>query len=245
MRVLQPDEKIPFTEHLEELRKRLLIVLAAIGVGFLISYWFAGWLVEVIRRPLGRQLIFIAPTEAFFINLKLAFFAGIVLATPVILFQAWCFIAPGLLEKEKRFTVPLVISSTIFFFLGCTFAYFVILPIGNQFFLSFATDNLQPMISLSNYFSYTFKLILAFGIVFQLPVAIFFLSKLGILHSATLTKNRRYAILLVFVVAAIMTPPDVVSQIMMAVPLLFLYEAGIWVARLVEKRRVAGGEGEG
>jgi sec-independent protein translocase protein TatC len=237
MKVLQPDEKIPFTEHLEELRKRLLIIIAAVGVGFVISYYFAGWLVELIRRPLGRELIFIAPTEAFFINLKLAFFAGIVLAAPIILFQTWCFIAPGLLEKEKKFTFPIVISSTIFFLLGCTFAYFIILPIGTQFFLSFATQDLRPMISLSNYFSFSVKLILAFGIVFQLPVAIFFLSKLGILRSKTLRQNRRYAILAVFTVAAILTPPDVVSQIMIAIPLLLLYEGGIWVARMVERKR--------
>jgi len=237
MKPLKQDDKIPFTEHLEELRTRLLIVLASIAVGFMTCYYFSGWLVEFIRRPLGRELIFIAPTEAFFINLKLAFFGGLFLATPIILFQTWRFVAPGLLEKEKRLTLPIVASSSIFFLLGSLFAYYIILPISTQFFLSFATQGLQPMISVGNYLSFSTKLILAFGIVFQLPVAIFFLSKLGILRSKTLRQNRRYAILIIFIVAAILTPPDVISQVMMAIPLLLLYEGGIWVAKLVERGR--------
>lgn len=237
MRPLKPDEKVPFTEHLEELRTRLLIMLAAIAVGFVICYYISGWLVEFIRRPLGRELIFIAPTEAFFINLKISFFGGLFLSAPIILFQVWRFVAPGLLEKEKRFTLPIVVSSTIFFLLGSLFAYYIILPIGTEFFLSFASQGLVPMISVGNYLSFSTKLILAFGVVFQLPVVVFFLSKLGILRSKTLRQNRRYAILIIFIVAAILTPPDVISQIMMAIPLLLLYEVGIWVARLMERGR--------
>jgi sec-independent protein translocase protein TatC len=237
MTALKKDEKLPFTEHLEELRTRLLIIIASVGAGFIICYFFSDWLVELIRRPLGRELIFIAPTEAFIINLKISFFGGIFLAAPMILFQAWRFVAPGLLEKEKKFTVPIVLSSTVFFLLGSLFAYSIILPIGTQFFLSFATEEIRPMISVGNYFSFSTKLILAFGIVFQLPVAIFFLSKLGILHSKTLSQNRRYSILIIFVIAAILTPPDVISQVMMALPLLLLYEGGIWVAKFVERGR--------
>lgn len=237
MKTLKPDEKVPFTEHLAELRTRLIIVLASIAVGFVICYYFSGWLIEFIRRPLGRELIFIAPTEAFFVNLKLSFFGGMFLASPIILFQAWRFIAPGLLEKERIFSLSIVIFSTIFFLMGSFFAYYIILPIGTQFFLSFATQGLQPMISVSSYLSFSTRLILAFGIVFQLPIAIFFLSKLGILRSQTLRQNRRYAILIIFIVAAILTPPDVISQIMMATPLMLLYEGGIWVAKLVERGR--------
>lgn len=245
------DDKIPFTGHLEELRKRLIICFIAVGIGFVAAYGFKEKLFQILMHPLvsvmktGETLIFTGLPEAFFTYLKVAFLAGILLASPVIIYQFWIFVAPGLYEKEQRMLVPIVFLSTFFFLGGALFGYFIVFPFGFKFFLGFATDVIKPFPSMREYLSFSSKLLLAFGLVFELPLIITFLAKLGIVDVPFLKKNRKYAILLFFVGAAIITPPDVVTQIMMALPLMVLYEISIIGARIFGKKPLdKGGDAE-
>lgn len=234
--------KIPFTEHLEELRKRLIICFTAVGIGFVLSYGFKEKLFQILTRPLirvmqtGDKLIFTGLPEAFFTYLKVAFLSGIILAAPVIFYQFWMFVAPGLYDKEKRLMAPIVFLSTFFFVGGAFFGYFIVFPYGFKFFLGFASEIIRPLPSMREYLGFASKLLLAFGLVFELPLIIIFLARLGIVSVSFLKKNRKYALLLFFVGAAILTPPDVVTQIMMALPLMVLYEISIIGARIFGKK---------
>ncbi len=245
------DEKLPFTAHLEELRERLIKSLIAVGVGFAISYFFSQDLFRVLMDPLLKtlppdsNLIFTGLTEAFFTYLKVSLVAGIFLASPVIIYQIWAFIAPGLYEEEKRLLIPVAIASAFFFVGGALFGYFVVFPFGFQYFLSFATDVIRPMPSVREYFAFSVKLLFAFGITFELPVFVFFLSRLGIVDHEMLKGFRKYAIILTFALAAVITPPDILSQIMLAIPMIVLYEAGILVAKVFGKKKVKVEEGLG
>jgi sec-independent protein translocase protein TatC len=234
---MNDEAKQPFMSHLEELRKRLINSFIAVGVAFCGAFYFADDLFDILMRPLtnamaeGQTLIFTGLTEKFFTNLKTALVAGILIASPVLFLQAWKFIAPGLYQNEKRYVIPFVVSSTILFVGGALFGYFIVFPYGFQFFLGFETETIRAMPSVKEYFSLATRLLLAFGLVFELPVVMFFLSKMGVVTVPFLKKNRKYAILLSFVLAAILTPPDPTTQCMMAVPLIVLYEIGIFVAR--------------
>ncbi|MBN2059329.1 MAG: twin-arginine translocase subunit TatC [Deltaproteobacteria bacterium] len=237
------DEKQPFLGHLEELRRRLIYCAIAVALGFVISYAFSEKLFEILISPLKNQmpqndrLIFTNLPEMFFISLKISFITGILLTSPYLFYQAWLFIAPGLYKHEKKHVVPFVVFSTILFVGGSLFGYFIVFPFGFKFFLSFASDYIQALPSVKQYFSFSIKLLFAFGIVFELPVVIFFLSRGGIVTSRYLKEKRKYAILLIFTLAAILTPPDVITQCMMAIPLIILYEAGIFIALISEKKR--------
>ena len=239
---MDEQEKIPFTEHLEELRKRLIVCFIAVGVGFVLSYGFKEKLFQILTRPLirvmqtGDKLIFTGLPEAFFTYLKVAFLSGIILAAPVIFYQFWMFVAPGLYDKEKRLMVPVVVLSTFFFVGGAFFGYFIVFPYGFKFFLGFASETIRPLPSMREYLGFASKLLLAFGVVFELPLIITFLARLGMVSVSFLKKNRKYALLLFFVGSAILTPPDVVTQIMMAFPLLLLYEISIIGARIFGKK---------
>ena len=239
---MDEQEKIPFTEHLEELRKRLIVCFIAVGVGFVLSYGFKEKLFEILTRPLirvmqtGDKLIFTGLPEAFFTYLKVAFLSGIILAAPVIFYEFWMFVAPGLYDKEKRLMVPIVFLSTVFFVGGSFFGYFIVFPYGFKFFLGFASEIIRPLPSMREYLSFASKLLLAFGLVFELPLIITFLAKLGIVSVSFFKKNRKYALLLFFIGAAILTPPDVVTQVMMALPLILLYEVSIVGARIFGKK---------
>ena len=230
---MKSEEKQPFLSHLEELRRRLIICAIAVGVGFAICYGFAERLFDVLVLPLKEvlpkdtHLIYTSLPEMFFIYLKVAFIAGLLLATPVIFYQLWLFIAPGLYQKEKRLVIPFVASSTLLFVGGALFGYFLVFPFGFKFFLAYVSDYIKALPSVREYFSLSVKMLFAFGIIFELPVVIFFLAKIGLVTPQFLKKNRKYAVLLAFIVGAILTPPDVFSQCMMAVPLLVLYEIGI------------------
>jgi sec-independent protein translocase protein TatC len=236
------NEKMPFTSHLEELRSRLIRIFAAIGILFIICYFFKEKLFEVLTIPLvvsmpdNSTMIFTSLPEAFFTYLKVSFFAAIFLASPYILYQIWNFISPGLYDSEKKYVIPFVLFSTIFFVGGSLFAYFVVFPFGFKFFLAFGTDLIRPMLSIREYLSFSFRLLLAFGIIFELPILMFFLSRVGLVNSRTLITKRKYAILLVFIIAALFTPPDVVTQVLMALPLMLLYEASVWVVKMGEKK---------
>ena len=234
-----PEEELPVTEHIEELRQRLIKSAIAIVVGFLIAWPFKKQILLFLERPLPPnlqgKLIFLSPPEAFFTALKVSFFAGIFIALPFVLYQVWKFIEPGLYEHEKRFLLPFMFFSVFFFFLGAAFAYFVILPFGLRFLLGFMGDLLTPQITIGSYISFVIQMILAFGFVFLLPVVVWLLSKLGVINYRMLEKNRKFAILVIFIVAAVLTPPDAFSQVMMALPLLVLYELSIRVSKIAGK----------
>jgi sec-independent protein translocase protein TatC len=236
-------EKQPFLSHLEELRRRLIFSAIAVGIGFVCCYAFAEELFEFLLMPLkselpeGDRLIFTNLPEMFLAYLKTAFIAGLLLASPVIFYQLWKFVAPGLYQHERKYGFSFVICSTILFICGALFGYFIVFPFGFKFFLGYANENIQALPSVKQYFGFAIRLLLAFGIVFELPVIIFFLSRMGIVDVAFLRKKRKYALLLAFAMAAILTPPDVITQCMMAIPLILLYEVGILVARLGGRKK--------
>ena len=240
---MREDEKLPFTSHLEELRKRLIICFIAVGVGFVVSFGFKERLFKILVHPLigvmkeGETLIYTGLPEAFFTYLKVAFLTGLIVASPIILYEFWMFVAPGLYKNERRMMVPVVLLSSFFFIGGALFGYFVVFPWGFKFFLGFATDTIRPLPSMREYFGFSAKLLLAFGLVFELPLVLTFLAKLGIVSVEFLKKNRKYAILVFFTGAAILTPPDVITQIAMALPLMALYEISIIGAKLFGKKK--------
>ncbi len=242
---MREDDKLPFTSHLEELRKRLITSFIAISVGFVLAFGFKERLFGILVRPLvnamkhGETLIYTGLPEAFFTYLKVSFLAGIMVASPIILYEFWMFVAPGLYRQERRLMIPIVILSSFFFVAGALFGYFVVFPWGFQFFLGFATETIRPLPSMREYFGFAAKLLLAFGLVFELPLVITFLAKLGIVSVDFLKKNRKYAMLLFFAVAAILTPPDVITQILMALPLMVLYEVSIIGAKIFGKKKAA------
>ncbi|MGH7822082.1 MAG: twin-arginine translocase subunit TatC [Candidatus Binatia bacterium] len=230
--------RMPLTEHLEELRWRLIKALGAVLVAFGFAYQFVDallvWLTEPLRAidPDKIQLIGTALTEAFFTKLKVSFIAGIFLSSPVILFQIWKFVAPGLYASERRYVKPFVFFGTVFFVSGAWFCYALVFPTAFAFFVSqYETIALQPFLKISEYLSFSSRLLLAFGVVFELPVFTFFFARIGLVTHRQMIQWFRYAILAIFVVAAVLTPgPDVASQLLMAGPLLVLYVLSIGVA---------------
>lgn len=238
------EHKMSLTEHLVELRKRLTNSLIALGIGFGVCYYYKDWIFDIVTRPLTQvlpknsYLVYTGLTEAFFTYMKVAFFASLIITSPFILYQIWKFIVPGLLPKERKYVVPFVISSSFLFITGVLFGYFVALPPAFEFFVSFNNKYLQAMLSFKDYLSLFVTFLLGFGLSFELPIFIFFLTKLGIVNAKMLSKQRRYAILLIFVVAAVLTPsPDALSQMLMAIPLMFLYEVSIFVSKFAEKKK--------
>jgi len=237
--------KMPFIEHLGELRKRLIICFVGVGVGFAIAYSFKETLFVLLMQPLkgamapGQKLIYTGLPEAFFVYIEVSFFGGILLAAPLIFFQMWLFIAPGLYKNERRFLVPLLFLSCFFFAGGVLFGYSIVFPYAFKYLLGFESDLVQALPSMREYLSLATTLLIAFGFIFQLPLIMTMLARVGIVTPRFLSKNRKYAFLLSFVVAAIVTPtPDVVNQLLMAGPLVILYEVSIVGAKIFGKKRV-------
>jgi sec-independent protein translocase protein TatC len=234
--------------HLGEFRKRLVASAIAVGIGFAVCYAFSEELFEILAQPLksnlaeGERLVFTNLPDMFFVYLKTAFVAGLLLSSPFIFYQIWMFIAPGLYRREKTLVLPFIFFSTLLFVGGGLFGYFVVFPFGFKFFLSFENEFLQALPSVKQYFSFSIKLLLAFGLVFELPVVLFFLARIGAVTPASLRKKRKYAILMCFIVGAVITPPDVITQFMMAVPLIVLYEVGIIAAMVAGKRKPVAAE---
>ena len=231
------DFKMSLTSHLEELRWRIIKSLAAVGIAFLPCYAFADYLLTFLARPLfqtnpeASSLIGTGIAEAFFTKLKVAFIAGIFFAVPIVLYQLWQFVAPGLYQSEKRYVFPFVLFGSLFLFAGAGFCYAVVLPIAYTFFLEqFASIGVEPALRISEYISFTSRLLLAFGIMFQMPVVAFFLARTGLLGYQAFLRFGRYAIVVIFIAAALLTPPDAVSQLLLAGPLLLLYGVSIGVA---------------
>jgi sec-independent protein translocase protein TatC len=238
------EEKLPLTSHLEELRKRLVISLIAAGIGFCACYGISEKIFLLLSAPLikalpeGSSFIFTGVTEAFFTYMKLAFFAGIFVASPVIIYQIWAFVAPGLYEKERRSILPFVFLAVFFFVGGTAFAYFIVFPSAFKFFLTYNTQYVKIMPSIGEYLSFSCIFLLGFGVVFELPVFIICLARLGIITHKQLQKSRKLVIIGIFIAAAILTPtPDAVNQLLMAVPMLVLYELSIIAVRFFEKKK--------
>jgi sec-independent protein translocase protein TatC len=233
-----PQEKeMSFLEHLEELRRRIFKMLAAVLVIAIGAYYYSDKLIDYFTKPLP-VVYFMAPTEAIMVRIKISLIVGVLVGIPVILYQLWMFVGPGLLKREIKIVAPIVISATIFFLGGASFCFFLILPFAMQFLLSYGTANMQPLISIDSYMSFAGMLILAFGLIFELPVVSFILGRVGIITSKMLSHWRRYAIIIILIVAAILTPtPDMINQLLLAGPLYILYEISILVVWLTGKKR--------
>lgn len=229
-------EKNTITEHLDELRYRLIVCLAAIVLTTVFCFVYAENILAVLIRPVGG-LVFIAPTEVFFSYLRLAVTGGVFVSMPVILFQAWRFISAGLKNNEKKYALIFGPLSLLLFAVGVYFAYAIVLPLGLNFFLNFAPQGIKPMISVANYIAFVSMMLLAFGLVFEVPIVILFLTKVGLVTPEFLSKNRKYVILLVFVVAAVFTPPDVITQVLLALPLLLLFEFSLLLSRFIRVKK--------
>lgn len=242
------DEKRPFLAHLEELRKRLIICAIAIGIGFAISYIFSKQLFSFLILPLTKvlpaesRLIFTSLPEMFIAYIKVALIAGIILAIPIVFYELWMFLAPALYQREKGYFIPFVLFSSILFVAGSLFGYFIVFPYGFKFFISFATEDIQALPSVKQYFSFAIRLLFVFGLVFEMPVVVFFMTKIGLITPDSMKKFRKLAILSSFILSAILTPPDVATQIMMALPLIVLYEVSIIISQMVYRKKKGGSE---
>lgn len=234
--------KMSFLEHLEELRKRLVISLIGIAAGFLICWAYADAIFTKLEEPLtrflppGDKLAFTRLTGPFFLYMKVAFFAGLFLASPVVLSQVWSFIAPGLYKRERRYAVPFIVFASLFFIAGGYFGWRFLLPTTCAFFIE-TGKNFKQVVTIDDYFSFASMIILAAGLVFETPIIIFFLARLGIVTPAFLLQKFKYAVLISFIVAAIVTPtPDMVTQTALAIPMILLYLVGVAVAYLFAKK---------
>lgn len=236
------EKKLPLTAHLQELRKRLILSFIVVGLGFVICYSFSQSLFDILAAPLlkmmpaGGSLIFTSVAEAFFTYMKVAFIGGLVLSSPFVLYQVWSFVAPGLYRHERTYVIPFVAAGSAAFAVGILFGYWIVLPLGFRFLLGYATDFIKPMPSIKEYLSFTIKFLLAFGLVFEFPVILVLLAKIGVINAKMLARQRKYAILLIFIFAAVMTPPDLVSQVLMALPLMGLFELSILLSKLFGKK---------
>ena len=237
------DDKMPFMEHLGELRVRIMRSLFWLLGGLVIAFPFSERIVDWLARPvtkLGYKLVFTAPAEAFWVQMKVAMIVGLFIASPGILWQVWAFIAPGLHEHEKKYAAPFVIIGSLMFIAGGAFSLFVVTPYAINFLLSYARETLQPMITLENHVGFLLKFTLAFGLVFELPLALTLLARMGLVTPRALARNHKYAILGAFIAGAVLTPtPDAFNQTLMAGPLILLYEVGIICARVFGRRKPA------
>jgi len=238
------DHKMPFTAHLEELRKCLVISIVAAAIGTFICYGFKESLFRILMRPLvaalpaGQKMIFTGLPEAFFVYLEISIISGIILAMPVILYETWVFVAPGLYAHEKRFAAPMVLLSSIFFAGGVLFAYFLVFPFAFKYLAGFETELVRPLPAMREYMGLATALLLAFGLIFELPLVLTMLARIGVVSDRFLRKQRKYAFLLAFIAAAVFTPtPDVFNQLLMAGPIMILYEISIWGAKIFGKKR--------
>ena len=249
--------KMPLLDHLIELRQRMLYSFVALFAAFLICFYFAQELFDFLVQPLAdllieregvrgaRRLIFTDLTEVFFTHIKIAFFFGAFFSSPIFLTQLWLFVAPGLYKNEKKGLAPFLIASPVLFFLGGALVYFVLFPLAWSFFLSFETMGgggtlpIELEAKVAEYLTLVMKLIFAFGLCFQLPVLMTLLARVGLATSKGMAEKRKYAVVGVFIVAAVITPPDPISQLSLAIPIILLYEVSILMAKMVEKKKAA------
>lgn len=234
------DSRMSFMEHLGELRTRIMRSLYALLLGALPGLYFSQQIVDWLARPVTKlhySLVFTAPAEALWVQMKVGLIVGLFISSPAVLWQVWRFISPGLHANEKKYAAPFVIMGSLLFIGGGAFSLFVVTPYAIQFLLGYARPGLQPMITIQNHIDFIMKFTLAFGAVFELPLVITVLARIGIVNAKMLAKNRKYAILGAFIVGAVLTPtPDAFNQTLMAGPLVLLYEVGIICARFFGKK---------
>jgi sec-independent protein translocase protein TatC len=236
--------KMSFLDHLDELRRRIIYAVSSLAVGFLVAFVFIDEIFNFIMRPLqqmlppGGTLVYTDPTEAFLLYIKIALIAGLILASPAIMLQLWLFIAPGLYAHEKKWAIPFVLMSTFFFVAGAAFSHYVVFPLTWSFFVSFTTDILTFMPRIESAFSLYLRLLLAFGVVFEMPTVVLFLARMGVVSARFLIRNVKYAILIMVIASAVITPDGGgVSLVAMTGPMILLYGLSIGLAWLFEKKR--------
>jgi len=236
------DIEMPFLDHLEELRWRIIRALVAVALATIACFFISDFILDFLlvttknlRTDINLQVLKVQ--TVFIIKLEIALIFGIVLSLPYIFYQIWAFIAPGLLEKERKYVVPVILFATLSFIIGSSFAFFIIVPFALDFFLSLAPPSVTNNIALDFYFGFVVRIVLVFGIVFELPIVSILLTKIGILTPRILKKYRRYAIVAIFIGAAILTPPDPTTQVMLGIPLVVLYEITIWLSYLFQKKK--------
>jgi len=238
-----PTKEMHLLDHLAELRTRLVVIALAVTVGACLAYTFAGEIFRLLSAPFDQaftkhELIGTGPAEAFIMKLKLSLFAGGVMASPVVFYQIWLFVAPGLHQHEKRLALPFLVSTTALFLSGILFCYYVALPYAYGFFFDQYTSlGVMPNIKIGEHLSFVVKMMLVFGAMFELPVLAYFLGRLGIITADFLIRGTRYAIVIIFIVSAILTPPDVITQLLMALPLMVLYGISIVVVRYSARKQ--------
>jgi sec-independent protein translocase protein TatC len=228
--------KLTVIEHLDELRGRLIKMVLCIFILSIIVYIFSSRILTAVSQSVDK-LVFISPTEAFGAHISISFWGGMFISSPYILYQIWAFICEGLKEREKKYIVGVVGASFFLFIGGCFTGYFFVLPVGMKFLLSFGSDALIPMVSVNRYISFVGSLIFIFGVIFQLPLIIIFLTSTGLVTPQFLSRRRREVIVMIFILAAFFTPPDVVTQIFIALPLLILYEVSVVLSKVVTGRK--------
>lgn len=251
-------DKLPVTAHLSELKERIIVSLSVVVISSGVCFYFSEYIFSLLILPMSSslslslsypfisleaiknantELVFIAPAEALWMHFKISLISGIVISSPIILYEFWEFVAPGLLQKEKKYVFPFVIITMFLFLFGAVFCFMVVLPFAMNFLLTYKTEVLKPMLSVGRYIDFSLKFIVAFGAIFELPVVLVFLTRMGIVTPKSLAKNRKYAIVLAFVVAAFLTPtPDAFNQSLMALPIILLYEAGIWASKILNSK---------
>ncbi len=251
--------KISIIGHLDELRKRLVLSLIALVISFGICFYFSEYIFKLLILPLNSTLVlslkapfismkntgnpdhglvFLAPAEALWMHLKISLIGSLIISSPVIFYEFWKFVSPGLFTKEKHYALPFVIITSLLFLAGALFCFIIVLPFAINFLLTYKTETIKPMLSVGKYIDFCLKFIISFGAVFELPVILVFLTKTGIVTTTFLAKNRKYAILLAFVAAALLTPtPDAFNQTIMALPIIVLYEAGIWASKILSRKQ--------
>ncbi|KJU82692.1 twin arginine-targeting protein translocase TatC [Candidatus Magnetobacterium bavaricum] len=252
---MSQDDKMSFIDHLGELRQRLLVIFGVGFVAFIIVFNYSEELLKFLMFPMERELVFtlkvpfasfasrplknvslvfLQPAEAFWMHLKISMMASVVITMPVVLTQIWLFVAPGLLPNERKFALPFIVTGCVLFLMGTAFCFVVILPFALGFLLTYKTQSLTAMISIGSYVDFSIKFLLAFGLVFELPIVIVFLTRFGFVTPEKLAKSRKYAMVFAFIIAGILTPtPDVFNQTLMAVPMIVLYEIGIIASKII------------
>lgn len=231
---------MPFLDHLEELRWRLIKSVFSVIIMSFVAFYFSDHLLRFIRIPLGDiKLYNIEVTGTFYAYLKISLIAGILGALPIIFYQLWSFISPGLYKKEKWMIFPLVLISTLLFLLGAGFCFVMVLPLSFKFLIGFSGELIENTITIGSYINFVGLLLLAFGFAFQLPLLNYFLGKMGLITSDFLARGRRYAIVIILIVGAVLTPPDIFTQVPLAFPLYVLYEISILVVKLTQKKKAS------
>ncbi|MDD3731831.1 MAG: twin-arginine translocase subunit TatC [candidate division Zixibacteria bacterium] len=227
-----------FVDHLEELRWRLFKAILSVVIMAIVAFYFSDWIFRFLLVPLGDTKLYVTEvTGSFYAYLKIALFAGIFGAFPIVFYQLWMFVAPGLYKHEKKVVIPLVLISSALFLVGAGFCYVVVLPLALKFLIGFSGDLLNPIITVGSYISFAGLLMVTFGLAFELPIIAFFLGKMGLISSQFLARGRRYAIVIILVIAAIITPPDVFTQVVLAIPIYFLYEVSIILVKFTGKKK--------